>query len=66
MKLLIPLATLSFVVALLSAASTRGIGRWKQLGVGKICLLIVGPVLDAVLGYLLLDWLSVSGKDPFL
>ena len=61
MKLLIPLAILSLVVALLSAASTRGIGRWKQLGVGKICFLIVGPVVDALLGYLLLDWLSISG-----
>ena len=49
------------MVALLSAASTFGIGRWKQLGVSKISLLIFGPVIDALLGYLLLDWLSVSG-----
>ena len=61
MKLLIQLAILSIMVALLSAASTFGIGRWKQLGVSKIALLIFGPVIDALLGYLLLDWLSVSG-----
>ena len=61
MKLLIQLAILSIVVALLSAASTFGIGRWKQLGVRKVALLILGPVIDALLGYLFLDWLSVSG-----
>jgi len=49
------------MVALLSAASTFGIGRWKQLGVLKVVLLILGPVVDALLGYLVLDWLSVSG-----
>lgn len=55
------LTILSVVVALLSTASTLGIGRWKQLGFGKIALLIFGPVLDALLAYFLLDWLSVSG-----
>jgi len=60
-KLLIQLAILSIVVALLSAVSTFGIGRWKQLGVRKVALLILGPVIDALLGYLFLDWLSVSG-----
>lgn len=49
------------MVALLSAASTYGIGRWKQLGIWKVTLLLLGPVADAVLGYLVLDWLSVSG-----
>ena len=61
MKLLIQLAILSIVVALLSAASTFGIGRWKQLGVSKVALLILGPIIDALIGYFLLDWLSVSG-----
>ena len=55
------LTILSTVVALLSAASTFGIGRWKQLGFGKIAVLILGPVVDALLAYLLLDWLTVSG-----
>ena len=49
------------MVALLSAASTYGIGRWKQLGIWKVTLLLLGPVADAILGYLILDWLSVSG-----
>ena len=48
-------------MALLSAASTFGIGRWKQLGFGKIALLILGPVADACVAYLFLDWCSVSG-----
>jgi len=43
------------MVALLSAASTFGIGRWKQLGVLKVVLLILGPVVDALLGYLVQD-----------
>jgi hypothetical protein len=54
-KLLIQLAILSIVVALLSAASTFGIGRWKQLGVSKVALLILGPIIDALIGYFLLD-----------
>ena len=48
-------------MALLSAASTFGIGRWKQRGFGKIALLILGPVVDACVAYLFLDWCSVSG-----
>ena len=55
------MAALCVAVALLSAVSTFGIGRWKQLGFGKISLLVLGPVADAVLAYYFLDWCSVSG-----
>ena len=61
MTLLLPLALLCVAVALLSAVSTFGIGRWKQLGFVKISLLVLGPVADAVLAYYFLDWCSVSG-----
>ena len=61
MTLLLQLTLLCAAVALLSAVSTFGIGRWKQLGFGKISLLILGPVIDACLAYLLLDWCSVTG-----
>ncbi len=61
MTLLLPLTLLCVAVALLSAVSTFGIGRWKQLGFGKISLLILGPVADACIAYLFLEWCSVSG-----
>ena len=61
MTLLLALTLLCVAVALLSAVSTFGIGRWKQLGFVKISLLILGPVVDASIAYLFLDWCSVSG-----
>ena len=49
------------VLVLLSAVSTIGIGRWKQLGILKSLLLIFGPAADGIVAYILLDWVSVSG-----
>ncbi len=49
------------VIALLSGVSTIGIGRWKQLGMLKILLLVFGPAADGVIMYYFLDWISVSG-----
>ena len=50
------------IIALLSGVSTIGIGRWKQLGMLKILLLVFGPAADGVIMYYFLDWISVSGK----
>lgn len=61
MTLFLLLLSLLVSVALLSAVSTLGIGRWKQLGFVRILLLITAPVADAWLGFYFLDWLSVSG-----
>ena len=61
MTLLLQLTILSAVVGLLSFISTLGVGRWKQLGFGKITLLTLGPVADAILAYVFLQWLSVGG-----
>ena len=53
--------SLFVMVGLLSAVSTFGIGRWKQLGALRVLLLIVGPIIDAYIAYYFLHWISVSG-----
>lgn len=61
MSLFLQLFSLFAMVALLSAVSTLGIGRWKQLGAFRVLLLIFGPVADAYIAFFFLEWISVSG-----
>ena len=61
MSLFLQLSSLFIAVALLSAVSTLGIGRWKQLGAWRVLLLIFAPVADAYIAFIFLEWISVSG-----
>jgi len=61
MRLFLEMLSLFIMVGLLSAVSTFGIGRWKQLGALRIFLLIFAPVVDAYIAYFFLNWISVSG-----
>ena len=61
MNLFLQLLSLFIMVTLLSAVSTLGIGRWKQLGAWRVLLLIFAPVADAYIAFFFLEWISVSG-----
>ncbi len=65
MNLLLPLAVLFVMIVLFSGLSTWMIGRRKQLSVVTLSLLVFAPVVDGVLAYILLDWLSVGGITLF-
>ena len=60
MILLLSLLLISVIILVPSLISVYGLGRRKQLGWGKIGLLIFGPIVDALLVFVLLNWLQLS------
>jgi hypothetical protein len=58
--LLLSLLLISVIILVPSLISVYGLGRRKQLGWGKIGLLIFGPIVDALLVFVLLNWLQLS------
>ena len=60
MTLLLQMLIISIVILVPSMISVYGLGRRKQIGWAKICLLIFGPIVDALIVFLLLNWLQLS------
>ena len=66
MILLLQMLIISMVILVPSIISIYGLGRKKQLGWKKICLLIFGPIVDALLVFLLLNWLQLSVTNQWV
>jgi putative ABC transport system permease protein len=66
MILLLQMLIISMVILVPSMISVYGLGRRRQLGWGKICLLIFGPIADALLVFVLLNWLQLSTTNQWV